>query len=241
MKILIIGSTGATGSLVVKQLIEQGHQVKAVVRSPEKLTAVIKDQTNLELIEAAILDIPDEKLKTYVKDCDAVVSCLGHNLSLKGIYGKPRRLVRDAVKKLCEAIKDNNKEEAVKFILMNTTGNQNKDLEEPRSLSEKIVIGLVRLLLPPQPDNEQAAEYLRTQLVHNRNYIEWVAVRPDGLINESAVSPYTIHPSPIRSPIFNAGKTSRINVAHFMTELITNDELWKEWRGRMPVIYNDEV
>jgi len=52
------------------------------------------------------------------------------------------------------------------------------------------------------------------------------------------VSEYEIHPSPTRSAIFNAGQTSRINVGHFMAELVTDDETWNKWKGQMPVIYN---
>ena len=63
-------------------------------------------------------------------------------------------------------------------------------------------------------------------------------VRPDKLVNEDQVSEYEVHPSPIRSAIFDAGETSRINVGHLMAELITNDETWKDWKGQMPVIYN---
>jgi len=32
--------------------------------------------------------------------------------------------------------------------------------------------------------------------------------------------------------------TSRINVANFMAELITDDTLWSTWKGQMPVSYN---
>jgi hypothetical protein len=123
---------------------------------------------------------------------------------------------------------------------MNTTGNRNRDLPEPISFGQKIVIGLLRLLLPPHVDNEQAADYLRSIVGQNDSAIEWAAVRPDGLIDESEVSEYEIHPSPIRSAIFDAGKTSRINVAHFMAELITDDQTWNQWKGQMPVIYNRE-
>ena len=49
---------------------------------------------------------------------------------------------------------------------------------------------------------------------------------------------YDVHPSPTRSAIFNAGKTSRINVAHLMAELVLGDEVWERWRGQMPVLYN---
>ena len=65
-------------------------------------------------------------------------------------------------------------------------------------------------------------------------------MRPDGLIDEDAVTEYDVHPSPIRSAIFDAGQVSRINVAHFMAELITNDETWQTWKGQMPVIYSRE-
>lgn len=33
--------------------------------------------------------------------------------------------------------------------------------------------------------------------------------------------------------------TSRINVAHFMADLITDDDTWRRWKGRMPVIYDE--
>ncbi|MGB5359344.1 MAG: NAD(P)-dependent oxidoreductase, partial [Eudoraea sp.] len=109
---------------------------------------------------------------------------------------------------------------------------------EPISFAQKCVIGLLRLLLPPHVDNEQAADYFRTQVGQNNQFIEWVTVRPDGLIDEDQVTDYVIHPSPIRSAIFNAGKTSRINVGNFMANLISDGNLWNKWKGRMPVIYN---
>ncbi len=121
---------------------------------------------------------------------------------------------------------------------MNTTGNRNRDLNEPISFAEKCVVGLLRLLLPPHVDNEQAADYLRSKVGQNDKLIEWTAVRPDNLIDEDEVTPYDVYPSPIRSAIFDAGQTSRINVGHFMADLITEDDIWQQWQGQMPVIYN---
>lgn len=68
--------------------------------------------------------------------------------------------------------------------------------------------------------------------------IAWAAVRPDNLINEAQVTPYDVQASPTRSAIFDAGSTRRMNVAHFMAELMTTDEVWQRWKGQMPVIYN---
>ena len=240
MTVLVVGASGATGRLLVEQLLNRGQQVKIIVRSMNNLPDAVTNHDHLTVIQASVLDLSDAEMAQHVSGCDAVASCLGHNMSFKGIYGQPRRLVTDATRRLCSAIRASKVDTPVRFVLMNTTGNRNRDLPEPISFGQKIVIGLLRLLLPPHVDNEQAADYLRSIVGQNDSAIEWAAVRPDGLIDESEVSEYEIHPSPTRSAIFDAGKTSRINVAHFMAELITDDQTWSQWKGQMPVIYNRE-
>jgi nucleoside-diphosphate-sugar epimerase len=235
MKILVVGASGATGRLLVEDLLNRGEKVKVIVRSGEKLNEFL-NHDNLEVIRASVLDLSDAEMAKYVKGCDAVASCLGHNINLKGIYGQPRRLVTDATRRLCKAIGENNPEKPVKYVLMNTIGNSNRDLNEPISFAQKCLVALLRLLLPPHVDNEQAADYLRTKIGKNNKTIEWVAVRPGGLIDEKKVSQYEIYPSPAKGAIFAAGKTSRINVAHFMADLLTDNNTWTQWKGQMPVI-----
>ncbi len=99
-------------------------------------------------------------------------------------------------------------------------------------------MGLIRILVPPQSDNEKAADFLRVNIGQNNKSIEWVAVRPDTLINEDLVSEYELFASPTRSALFNPGKTSRINVGNLMARLIVKNDLWTKWKGEMPVIYN---
>jgi len=240
MTTLVVGASGATGRLLVEQLLNRGQNVKVVVRSPDKLPEVLKDHDHLSVIQASILDLSDDEMARHVNGCAAVASCLGHNLSWKGIYGQPRRLVTDATRRLCNAIKAKKAEGSTRFVLMNTAGNSNRDLNESISFGHRCVIGLLRLLLPPHVDNERAADYLRINIGQNDKAIEWAAVRPDSLINEDHVTEYEVHPSPNRSAIFKAGSTSRINVGHFMANLITNDDTWNRWKGQMPVIYNKE-
>lgn len=240
MKIFVAGGTGATGRLLIEQLLNRNVYVKTVVRDKNRLPEKIRDHENLSLTEAALLNLGDDELIKQVADCDAVVSCLGHNINLKGLYGKPRRLVTDSVRRLCNAVKSTKPNKKVKFILMNTTGNRNLDLNEEVPFAQKAILALLRIILPPHIDNEQAANYLRSDIGKNDSTIEWVAVRPDGLINLDTVTEYTLHPSPTRSAIFDAGITSRINVAHFMTELIIDEDTWLKWKGQMPVIYNKD-
>lgn len=237
MNILVVGASGATGRLLVKDLLNRGEKVTAIVRSTEKLTELLNNE-NLTVFKASVLDLSDTEMKGYVKDCNTVASCLGHNISFRGMFGQPRRLVTDAARRLCAAIEANKPEKPVKYVLMNTTANRNRDLNEPISFAQKMVIALLRLLLPPHVDNEKAADYLRTNIGPHNQMIEWTAVRPDGLIDENTVTPYELYPSPIRSAVFNAGKVSRINVARFMAELITDTNTWNKWKGQMPVIYN---
>ena len=240
MTTLVAGASGATGRLLVRQLLDRGRQVKVIVRSAGRLPAEIAGHANLSVIEAGILDLSDAELARHVRGCSAVASCLGHNLTMKGLFGSPRRLVTDATRRLCGAIKANESATPTRFVLMNTTGNSNRDLDERVSPGHKGVILLLRLLLPPHVDNEQAAEFLRVGIGQHDDHIEWVAVRPDNLIDADEVSGYDLHPSPTRSAIFDAGKTSRINVGHFMASLIAEDEVWARWKGQMPVIYNRE-
>jgi len=240
MTTLLVGATGATGRLLMMQLLERGVKVKAIVRSPEKLSEEIRDHSNFSVIPAAILDLDRDTLAQHVKGCDAVASCLGHIPNFKGMYGHPRRLVTDATRKLCDAIKANNPEQPVRFVLMNTAGNSNRDLSEQVSFGERFVLLLLRLLLPPHVDNEKAADYLRVEVGQNDPMIEWAVVRPDSLINEDEVTEYEVYASPTRSALFNPGTTSRINVGNFMASLISDRDTWNRWKGQMPVIYNKE-
>jgi hypothetical protein len=238
MTTLVVGASGATGKHLVEQLLNDKQKVKVIVRSPEKLPESWKNNDQLSIIQASVSHITTNEMAEYIRGCQAVASCLGHNMNLKGLYGRPRRLVTDTVGLLCNAIKKNAADKPVKFVLMNTSGNRNRDLNEPISMGQRFVIALLRLLLPPHVDNEKATDYLRTKVGLNNNFIEWVAVRPDGLVNEDKVTEYEIYPSPTRSAIFNAGTVSRINVGHFMANLMVDNELWNKWKGQMPVIYS---
>jgi nucleoside-diphosphate-sugar epimerase len=240
MKILVLGATGATGRLLVAQLLTRGHDVVAIVRSADRLPASVKDDPKFSVISANLLDLSDAEMIRIVAGCDAVASCLGHNLTLKGIFGPPHRLVTDATRRLCQAIKANTPTHPVKVVLMNTAGNSNRDLNEPSSPAEKIVLALLRRLVSPHADNEEAADYLRTQIGQGDPVVEWVVVRPDTLTDEDEVTKYTVHASPTTSALFKPGKTSRINVGHFMADLMTEDTIWSQWKGQMPVLYNQE-
>ena len=107
MTVLVVGATGMTGRALVEQLLSKGHKVRAIARSPHKLPAKVLEHPNATVIEASVLDLTDEEMAEHVKDCDAVVSCLGHVMDFKGLFGEPKNLVTDATRRLCKAIDEN--------------------------------------------------------------------------------------------------------------------------------------
>lgn len=239
MRVLVLGGSGATGKEVVRQLVEKNVAVRIVVREGSKLPADILENSSVEILRGSISAYSLKEIKELLQDCDAAVSCLGHNLTFKGIYGHPRTLVHDAVQNVYSAI-EQNAQKGMKLVLMSTTGYNNEQNGEKRSVGESIVSGLLYSLLPPHRDNMLAGNFLTKQVGANNPSLEWIAVRPDGLIDSDTVSAYDLKPSPVRSPIFDAGKTSRINVANFMAKLLTDDTLWQQWKYQTPVIYNRE-
>ena len=233
---LVVGATGKTGRSLVEKLLDKNHKVRVIVRSSDKLPAGVLKNPNTTVIERSVLDLTDKEMAELVKNCNAVVSCLGHVMDFKGLFGEPKKLCTDATRRLCTAIEKNNPPEAVKFILMNTVGVRNPDLEEKRAWFERGLLFLLRHCLPPHSDNETAAAYLYWNIGVDNKHIEWCSVRPDSLI-DAETSPCNITESPTTG-IFTGRPTARSNVAKFMTELIENAELWDTWKFRMPVIMN---
>lgn len=230
MKVLVLGASGATGRLVVSQLLERKIAVRALVRNGAKVTDATRTQTLVELVTGSIDDFDQAQIKELLTGCDAVICCLGHTISFKGMYGSPRKLVTHAVQRVTAQLHAQQK-----FILMSTTAYTDGSRGERNSKGESVIFSLLKVLLPPHRDNMLASDHL----VHDvGDTLSWVAVRPDTLVDEIHVTGYEVCEHRKRSPIFDSGKVSRINVAHFMAELIQDERLWGQWEHRMPVLYN---
>ena len=72
MKLIVFGSTGSTGRQVVTQALQQGHDVTAFARSPEKLD--LKHE-KLQVIKGDVLDL--DAVERAIQGQDAVLCTLG--------------------------------------------------------------------------------------------------------------------------------------------------------------------
>ena len=59
--VLLLGGTGRTGGRVLRQLLDRGVHVRAVVRSAERLPAGVAD-ARLTVVEADLLSLSDEQV-----------------------------------------------------------------------------------------------------------------------------------------------------------------------------------
>lgn len=235
--ILLVGGTGRTGQRVLAQLLNRGIKVRVIVRSSQKLSESALKNPNLTVIDSDLLSLSDEILQIHVRDCDAVISCLGHVTSFKGVFGSPRDVVTQAMMMLCRAIKALQPAKPVKLILLSSVSvNHPGGLETRRGMFEKGFVWILRAVLPPSKDNQQAVNFLYDKIGMDNPFIQWAVIRPDTFL-EGEVSEYTLHDGLVSS-LFAPDNTNMSNIAHFMCELVTNQKTWDDWQGKLPVIIN---
>jgi putative NADH-flavin reductase len=72
MKLGILGSTGFVGTVLIQKALGQRHQIKALVRSPEKLGSL---KNRVEIVQGDMFD--PAVLASLVSGVDAVISVAG--------------------------------------------------------------------------------------------------------------------------------------------------------------------
>jgi nucleoside-diphosphate-sugar epimerase len=233
--VLLLGATGRTGRRVLAELLGRGVPVRAIVRSAARLPAVVAGSPLLTVSEADVASLSGDGWRRHVADRDAVIRCLGHTISLRGRPRAPRDLVTGAVRAVCGAIDGLRPTSPVRLVLMSSVSvNRPARADARRGAFERAYMAVLRGLLPPARDNQQAADFLAHEIGPGHPSVGWVVVRPDALV-DGEVSAYETHDGIVGS-LFRADGTRFANVAHFMAELATGEAAWRRWRGRMPVI-----
>ena len=235
--VLVVGGTGRTGRLLVTQLLARGVRVRAIVRAAERLPEAARRDPRLGAIEADLVAMPDAELAEHVRGCDAMLSCLGHTISLAGVFGPPHDLVTRTVARLARAAEAVRAAAPVRLVLMSSVSVDHPlGGDAPRTAAERALLRVLFALVPPVRDNQRAADHLCREVGAAHPAVQWVIVRPDSLVAGEAGS-YVLDES-LAISLFRPESTSMANVAHFMCELVTRPDLWEAWRGKLPVIVN---
>jgi putative NADH-flavin reductase len=207
LKILVLGATGPTGRLIVRQALDRGHDVSAVARSPEKA----KD---LEPARLIIGDVRDENvLRQALNGQDAVISALGTPAS-------PFRevtLLSTATRALVNAMKD----EYVSRLVCITGMGAGDSVGHGGFVFDKLIFPLLL--------RNVYADKNRQESIVSNSGLEWVLVRPSVLNDRPSHAP-------IRAIAdlsdFHGGSISRHDVATFVLDQLQSDA----WLRRAPLI-----
>ena len=114
----------------------------AIVRSADRLPA---GATGHKLLTVVVvpeghLTLSDEAMAGHTRGCDAVISALGHNLTLRGMYGAPRKLCTDTVSQLCRVAEMLQPARPIRLIAISTEGVDRPDgADPPRGRAERLV------------------------------------------------------------------------------------------------------
>mgnify|MGYP001444580520 CR=1 FL=1 len=96
MKVALIGASGFVGNAILKELLQRGQQVTAIVRNPEK----IKQEENLIVVLANVLN--ETEVSNAVAGHDAVISAYNAGWANPNLYDeflKGSKAIQNAVKK----------------------------------------------------------------------------------------------------------------------------------------------
>ncbi|KAM4745377.1 flavin reductase (NADPH)-like isoform 1-T2 [Anableps anableps] len=206
MKIALLGATGQTGQFLVKQALEQGHTVTAVVRNPAKLTV---QHDNLKVVSADIFSA--DSLKPHFKDQDVVVSCLGFPASFfSGVTGYTASMAATVG--------------AMREARVNRVITMTSWYTEPNSGTQSPF--LIRFLLLPMIRNVLSNMYEMERFLQKTEDINWTVVRPPGLKNLGATAQEFLTHEGYFVPDNNAqAAVGRGDVARFMLSLL-NSNAW---------------
>ncbi len=96
MKVALIGASGFVGKAILKELLQRGHQVTAIVRNAEKINA----EKNLTVVSADVFN--ESELTNAITGNDAVISAYNAGWTNPNLYNeflKGSQTIQAAVKK----------------------------------------------------------------------------------------------------------------------------------------------
>lgn len=201
MKILVLGSTGATGRLFTGLAVTGGHEVRALVRDPSKAEL----DPSVELVHGDARSSDD--VSGAMRGVDLTVSALG-----MGLKTQPTGLMVDAT--------------AALITSAGVTGVDRLVLLSSWGVGETLKKSSLAVRLMYQAGKKVHNEKVRAEALLRPSAVNWTLVYPVALINAAprgAVSALDL--DDVRS-IPGMPKISRADVAQYMLTIAEQD-LWQ--------------
>jgi putative NADH-flavin reductase len=206
-KLLVLGATGGTGRLIVSQALTRGHEVTALVRSPEKAG-------DLKGATVVVGDVREEKaLLEALKGQDAVISALGTPASPFSEV----TLLSTATRALVSAMKA----EHVSRLVCITGIGAGDSAGHGGFLFDNVIFPLFL--------KKVYADKNRQEAIVRDSGLDWILVRPS-VLNDKPSSGSIRALTDLSD--FHGGSISRQDVATFVLDQLRADA----WLHRAPLI-----
>jgi putative NADH-flavin reductase len=203
MKLVVLGATGGTGLEVVRQALQRGHSVTALVRSPDRLKPF---SGQITVKQGDLLSSAD--LQPVIQGHDAVVSAFGPRLP---VSKADAHLLQQFAGALTSSMVNTNVRrvvvESVAFLFKNAV------------FPPAYVLG--RLFFRQVVDDAFAMERVFTG-----SRLDWTMVRPPELTDKPYTGKYRVRQGQL--PLFGF-KIARADVADFMITAAEN----RSWVGKI--------
>jgi uncharacterized protein YbjT (DUF2867 family) len=196
MKVLVLGGTGGTGRLIVRDAMAKGHSVVALVRAKTR-----SDLSGAELIEGDVRD--EATLVRALVGCDAVVSALGTGVGFRDVD-----LLTVATRALVAAMTRTGVHRLICISALGVGDSRGHGGFVFDQLFQPLLLG------PAYKDKDRQEAAIRA------SSLDWVVVRPAMLTNDPPRG--RVRVSADLAGI-KGGKISRADVAQFVVEQLTND------------------
>jgi putative NADH-flavin reductase len=212
MKILILGITGRTGSLVATEAVKRGHKVAGIARDPDKITV-----NGTEIITGTPYDI--ETVRKAIIGCDSVISTLNIFPQSQGIFSKiksPLDVMSVSIKNTIRAMEEIG---IRRIVVMTALGVGDSAVELPAFFRFLLKISNIKYSYADHDVQEKALE---------KSSLDWTIVRPVGLTdkNDNLTILQNLNGiGLIKSAI------SRNAVAHFLLDCVEKGQFIKQKPG----------
>lgn len=201
MKIAVFGATGKTGIKAVGQALEKGDEVKALVRSPQKIT--ISDE-KLSIVQGDVTDAA--AVENIIDGVDGVLVALGASADMQTDI-----VMEQGTKNIIDAMKKHN----VKRIIVQSSYGMSGD-QEGTQFMKQMGMGDEQIgMIQPVLDDKKK----QTEVVVNSG-LEYVLVRPLMLTDGEKTGEYRVGES---LDVKQGDSISRADVADFMLKALTDN------------------
>ena len=217
MKLTIFAATGGIGRQLLGQAIAAGHDVTAVARNPQSLTAA-------RVVAADLASVDPAELQPAVAGADAVMSALGPRTKADaGVAARGTKMIVQAMQ--AAGVRRLIVVSAAPIGTVPSPARPHPPRHDPgdgfliRYLADPIVKRALR---------DHYADLARMEDVLRASDLDWTVVRPPRLTDKPVTGRYrTAYDQNLRRGVF----VSRADVAHYMLSVLDNPETFRRTVG----------